>query len=648
MRRVPIALLFCLLAGAASASNLVLGGGFDGGPDLAQWSNVGSHAMVASEDALGDPNSGSLELTHSSAAVSGVLIYQCVPVTAGETYTYGAQAKLGSQQVAVGDMRIQLSWWASSNCLSNSIGLAFPTIQSGPTGDWESLQESGVAPQTAVAARIDLSMWKLQGTAQDSLAGLFDNAFVEVPCVRDSECDDTIFCNGYERCVNSICTPQQSCDEQDPTLECSEAEQACLLRWNIDFQGDENHGGVFGQTNPIDHTETGVLWNVFEVQALNSSTASDSVVDPTSLELLSTGATPTSTEMSIDGELFGWSGHSSSTSLFGDYWILNEWAGVDSTPIDWQLSIPKDRFYDLTFFSNDDGDANRWITFDLDSGGNVVQTNADPPKTLRSWSLPNGTLLGTATGRLGGEGNWSGLEIASVPERRFLVDFQGDSDHAGLFSQTDPILFSDTEVWNAFEVQAFNSDTASDSETNAQRALLDQHGGDPGMALAFIGDVMGWSGWSGSDPLTGDYLLLVNAFGVNTDKVDWQVTGLEPNMLYRLTFWPASDGYATRAVKFDIGQDTVTINNESGMATLDAMTNGSGQITGSASNAGTFEGNWAALEFTLLPEPSLALQNVAALLTLVGCAGWSRLGRRRPEPGAPSRRLGIPRKRRFH
>lgn len=38
--------------------------------------------------------------------------------------------------------------------------------------------------------------------------------------------------------------------------------------WKIDFQGDENHGGTYNQTDPVDMTEPGVYWNIFEVPAL--------------------------------------------------------------------------------------------------------------------------------------------------------------------------------------------------------------------------------------------------------------------------------------------------------------------------------------------------------------------------------------------
>ena len=45
--------------------------------------------------------------------------------------------------------------------------------------------------------------------------------------------------------------------------------------WNVDFQGDSDHLGLFGQTNPVDHSELGVFWNTFEVQAFNSTVSSE-------------------------------------------------------------------------------------------------------------------------------------------------------------------------------------------------------------------------------------------------------------------------------------------------------------------------------------------------------------------------------------
>ena len=191
--------------------------------------------------------------------------------------------------------------------------------------------------------------------------------------------------------------------------------------WNIDFQGDSDHLGLFGQTNPIDHTEPGVIWNTFEVQAFNSTTNSE-FESNTSMVLLDADGNDNGVALTFSGDLVGWAGSSGVDSLVGDYLILASFAGIDTSSVSWTISgLEANAEYDLTFYAHSTGGTGspvRGIDFAMNGGVSFTQTNADPPVTVRVFAGAAGMILGTALNMLepDAEGNWASLQIELVPE----------------------------------------------------------------------------------------------------------------------------------------------------------------------------------------------------------------------------------------
>lgn len=191
--------------------------------------------------------------------------------------------------------------------------------------------------------------------------------------------------------------------------------------WNIDFQGDSDHLGLFGQTNPIDHTEPGVTWNTFEVQAFNSTTNSE-FESNTSMALLDTEGNDNGVALTFSGDLVGWSGSFGADTLVGDYLILASFAGIDTSSVSWVVSgLDVNTDYDLTFYAHSTGGSGspvRGIDFTLNGAVSFTQTNADPPVTVRVMTGGDGHILGTAVNMLepDAEGDWAGLQIERVPE----------------------------------------------------------------------------------------------------------------------------------------------------------------------------------------------------------------------------------------
>ncbi len=196
--------------------------------------------------------------------------------------------------------------------------------------------------------------------------------------------------------------------------------------WNVDFQGDSDHLGIFGQTNPVDHTEPGVTWNTFEVQAFNSTTNSEFETN-TSMTLLDADGNDNGVALSFAGDLVGWAGSSGADSLVGDYLILASFAGIDTSSVSCTISgLDANTEYDLTFYAHSTGGTGspvRGIDFAMNGGVSFTQTNADPPVTVRVLTEVDGKILGTAMNMLepDAEGDWAGLQIERVPEPSSLA-----------------------------------------------------------------------------------------------------------------------------------------------------------------------------------------------------------------------------------
>jgi hypothetical protein len=174
-------LSFVLAALAPSAfaqTNLIQNAAFD--DDLAGWQDVGpAEVWDGAVDVDGDPLSGSLRITHSGPSSSGFYVEQCIPITPGETYTYGA-SHLSNGAVATGRADVDLLFWATLDCEDGVAGGA-DVVSSTATGAWLPLGTSTVAPAGAVAATLSLGAFKSSGLAGDLWIVHFDDAFVFAP-----------------------------------------------------------------------------------------------------------------------------------------------------------------------------------------------------------------------------------------------------------------------------------------------------------------------------------------------------------------------------------------------------------------------------------------------------------------------------------
>ncbi|MHC4509688.1 MAG: hypothetical protein ACYTAO_12125, partial [Planctomycetota bacterium] len=183
------------------------------------------------------------------------------------------------------------------------------------------------------------------------------------------------------------------------------------------------------------------------------------------------------------------------------------------------------------------------------------------------------------------------------------IDFQGDRNHNNTYGQTDPVDYSEWGVyWNIFEVPALSAPWPGPTNyaTNPSMDLADDEGSF-GVGKLFlvkfsiIGDAYGWAGDAGDDPLTGDYLIILNGFGVTNDPLTWRITGLARSTTYRLTYYHRANvlgrgiNFVANGVKTMVGVPGLSV--ASALVTTDWL----GRITGTANSDGYSEGDWSAL-----------------------------------------------------
>ena len=188
------------------------------------------------------------------------------------------------------------------------------------------------------------------------------------------------------------------------------------------------------------------------------------------------------------------------------------------------------------------------------------------------------------------------------------IDFQGDDNHTGTYGQNGPRDYTEPGVyWNICEVQSLTAPFPGPSGYTpgpVSFELLDANGSNRGVTLTILNDSWGWANEGTLDDLWGDYLIILNTFGVDCDPTNWEITGLTPNSQCELTYVHRAniDGRGTNFVANGI-QTTVVSTMEGYMGTALVMTDSSGKITGTADSEGFSEGCWSGLIISGTGEP---------------------------------------------
>ena len=179
--RWSLALLAALAAAPAFAQNIAIN--FDFNTDLSSWNtseNSPTEVTTAwnSLDANGAPNSGSAQVNNISPGPNnGVTLIQCLPATAGLTYSFGGKIRVPAPGLGANDVATVDAYWTNdAGCLSN-LSLETTNFSPGATDTWVT------QPPTQVVAPAGTNGVKIRGRvtkfdAGGTLTALFDDVYL--------------------------------------------------------------------------------------------------------------------------------------------------------------------------------------------------------------------------------------------------------------------------------------------------------------------------------------------------------------------------------------------------------------------------------------------------------------------------------------
>ena len=173
-----LAAVFLLAAGAASADNVLVNGGF--ASDVSGWTSPpDAFATWVASDATGSPTSGSAQVT-SIAGQGGTItgLYQCVAAVPGTSYDFGARARVDAATGVTAF--VMLSFFSGAGCAGTELSRS--SSDSPPIGSWDLVGGKGAtAPDGAASMRLLLAVQKAAAGGQAT--ALFDDAYLNVPFV---------------------------------------------------------------------------------------------------------------------------------------------------------------------------------------------------------------------------------------------------------------------------------------------------------------------------------------------------------------------------------------------------------------------------------------------------------------------------------
>ncbi|HEX2477590.1 MAG TPA: PEP-CTERM sorting domain-containing protein, partial [Lacipirellulaceae bacterium] len=119
------------------------------------------------------------------------------------------------------------------------------------------------------------------------------------------------------------------------------------------------------------------------------------------------------------------------------------------------------------------------------------------------------------------------------------VDFQGDTNSAGLFGQSNTAKNYGPDgngIWNHFTIPALSANPQVNFATNPSMALVNNDGAASPVTVTLNGMYAGWNGAGNDHPLFGDYVIILGGgtLGFPAPPLNLSISGLTPGVKYGL------------------------------------------------------------------------------------------------------------------
>jgi len=195
-----VLLVAAALAPSARAENLLVNPRFD--TSISGWT-VGNDDQVWSPvDVDDDPSSGSARalIDQAPGPFTGVAFRQCVEVTAGDEYVYGASTLVPSGQERTGSALVAVYFYGEEGCG----GAAIDTQTIGPVDDpgaWANVSDTITAPDGSRSVNVFLSVTKNEPGGE--LTAHFD----DVLFCSDDDCEVSATEPPYDTWISSPALP---------------------------------------------------------------------------------------------------------------------------------------------------------------------------------------------------------------------------------------------------------------------------------------------------------------------------------------------------------------------------------------------------------------------------------------------------------
>jgi hypothetical protein len=193
-------------------------------------------------------------------------------------------------------------------------------------------------------------------------------------------------------------------------------------KWNVDFQGDTNSAGLFGQSNTAKNygPDGNGVWNHFTIPALNAQPQVTFATNP-SMALVDNDGAAGPVTVTLNGMYAGWNGAANDHPLFGDYVILlgDGILGFPAPPLNLSISgLTPGTAYGLRVISGNVSIVrDLLVTVDQDGNGSlandvpVVAPSGGVGTEFTFTASASGSLIGTMDLNTAVEANLAGLQI---------------------------------------------------------------------------------------------------------------------------------------------------------------------------------------------------------------------------------------------